>query len=312
MFKKIYIEITNRCNLACSFCQPSSRTPAFMRPGDFAEILKRISGHTNHISLHVLGEALLHPELALVLAMSRDYGLRVNLATNGVLLAQNQAMLLRQPALRQVNISLHSFEKSGDEAALDGYLTGIFSFISAAAVSSSPLFINLRIWDRNQAIETGGSDLSGLIRKRLANHFKTATPIPADFGGGRGLTLAPQVFLSQENLFVWPHVPGPELGPNGYCRGLRDHLAILVDGTVVPCCLDAEADMPLGNIFEKSLAEILAGPRATMIRAGFASQRLVEPVCRRCNYRLRFQRNNVVLSQSAVRRIPVAVSTVGL
>jgi radical SAM protein with 4Fe4S-binding SPASM domain len=288
-FKKIYIEITNRCNLACSFCQPSRRSKAFMRLASFEEILRKISGYTEYISLHVLGEALLHPDLELFLAMSHAHGLQVNLSTNGILLSLNRSRLLRQPALRQINISLHSFEQSGREGDLDSYLAAIFDFM-AAAVPASPLFINLRMWNLQQIAAPGEQVLNSLMFRRLEKYFGLPAPISKEFTG-RGIILAPQVFFSRKDRFTWPHAPAPDLGAQGYCRGLRDHIAILVDGTVVPCCLDAEGDIPLGNIFQSSLAEILAGPRAVMIREGFARQQVLDPLCRRCTYRRRFRSN---------------------
>jgi radical SAM protein with 4Fe4S-binding SPASM domain len=287
-FKKIYIEITNRCNLTCSFCQPSQRPKACMGLPAFEEILRKISGHTGYISLHVLGEALLHPELESFLARSRTYGLQVNLATNGVMLAEKQVMLLQQPVLRQLNISLHSFERAGQDAALDAYLAGIFAFLDAAR-PASPLFINLRMWGLQTLPTPEEQRINRQIRTRLADHFGLPAPIPDDLSPGRSLTLAPRVFLSREPRFIWPHGPAPDLGGHGHCRGLRDHIAILVDGTVVPCCLDSEGDIPLGNIFQTSLPDILAGPRSTTIREGFARQQVVEPMCRRCTYRQRFQ-----------------------
>jgi len=287
-FKKIYIEITNRCNLACSFCQPSCRPKAFMPPAAFAEILRRIRGHTGYISLHVLGEPLLHPDLELFLAMSNTHGLQVNLTTNGTLLSRVLPVLLRQPALRQINISLHSFEQSGQEAGLDSYMAGIFDFI-AAAVPASPLFINLRLWNQQAAAEPGKQDSRSLMLRRLEKHFSLPAPVPEDFSTIRGIILAPQVFLSRAHRFAWPHAQAPDQGALGYCRGLRDHIAILVDGTVVPCCLDAEGDIVLGNILQAPLPEILGGPRAVTIREGFARQRIMDPLCRRCTYRKRFR-----------------------
>jgi hypothetical protein len=289
-FKKIYIEITNRCNLTCSFCLPSQRPGAFMQQQAFAEILRKISGYTGHICLHVLGEPLLHPGLAPFLALSRAHGLQVNLTTNGTLLARSRDLLLRQPALRQVNISLHSFEQPRPETALDTYLAPIFDFI-AAAVPASPLYINLRMWNLGTAPEPGMQDLESLLLGRLAHHFglpATLTGTPANV---RNIILAPQVYLSRAQPFAWPHGPAKDLGQHGCCRGLRDHIAILVDGTVVPCCLDAEGDIPLGNVLLSTLAEILAGPRAAAMREGFARQQVLEPVCRRCTYRQRFQRS---------------------
>lgn len=258
-----------------------------MPPAAFEQILQKISGHTRHISLHVLGEALLHPDFESFLAMAQAAGLLVNLTTNGILLRRNQAVLLRQPALRQINISLHSFERSDQNAALDSYLDEIFDFI-AEAVPASPLLINLRMWNL-QAVTEEERRVIRLIFRRIEKEFGVAVPISMDFPTGRGGILAPQVFLSREPRFSWPHSPAPDLGNFGTCRGLRDHLAILVDGTVVPCCLDAEGDMPLGNIFQSSLAEIIASPRAAAMREGFSRQRVLESLCRRCTYKQRFQ-----------------------
>ena len=291
-FKKIYIEITNRCNLACSFCPRSSRPRAFMEPALFEEILRKITGSTGHISLHVLGEPLLHPNIELLLAVSHTHGLRVNLTTNGTMLAGKRAMLLGHPALRQVNVSLHSFEQQGRADDLDAYLDGILDFISSAA-TTSPIFINLRLWNLRPAAAPGEKGPDNLILRRLTGYFGLPVPVPGDGPAGRGIVLAPRVFLSMERGFTWPHGPAPDLGPHGYCRGLRDHIAILVDGTVVPCCLDAEGDMPLGNIFRATLTEILTGHRAAAIRVGFARRQLVEPVCRRCTYRQRFRGNSI-------------------
>ena len=292
-FKKIYIEITNRCNLTCSFCQPCSRTRAFMAPSVFDEILRKISGHTEYISLHVLGEPLLHPDLGLLLGISSEYGLQVNLTTNGTLLSRRRSDLLGQQALRQINISLHSFGQPGNAAALNSYLNGILAFI-AAALSASTVRINLRLWNLSEEATAGEQGLNRLVLNRLEDHFGLHSPLSTDFPTRRGIILVPRVYLSMERSFTWPHGPAPDLGSHGYCRGLRDHIGILVDGTVVPCCLDSEGDIPLGNILQAPLPEILAGLRADTIRTGFARQQLIDPVCRRCTFRRRFHKNTAV------------------
>ncbi len=287
-FKKIYIEITNRCNLSCSFCHRSGRAKSFMRPEDFRSILRRIEGHTDHLALHVLGEPLLHPELDALLALCLEHGLKVNLTTNGALLPQRQALLLASPPLRQINISLHSFSDQEADPALAGYLAGIFAFIREAA--AIPLLISLRLWNlpttKNASAASPGPN--DPILKALESFFSLPEPLAGRLTPGHGLTLAPKVFLSQNARFTWPHAPAPDLGDKGTCRGLRDHVAILVDGTVAPCCLDAEADIPLGNIHAQSFAEILNSPRATAIRTGFSQRRLSEPLCRRCTFRQSF------------------------
>jgi radical SAM protein with 4Fe4S-binding SPASM domain len=284
-FKKIYIEITNRCNLACSFCHKSDRAKAFMRAEDFRAILGKIEGYTDHLALHVLGEPLLHPELAEILALCQEHSLKVNLTTNGTLLPQRQPLLLASPALRQVNISLHSLSEQDGDPARSGYLPGIFAFIRGAEASG--MLISLRLWN----LPPTGASLpspNDSILKALEDFFGLPEPLVTRLTPGHGITLAPKVFLSQNNRFTWPHEPAPDLGDKGTCRGLKDHVAILVDGAVVPCCLDGEADIPLGNIHAQSLAEICASPRAVAMRTGFSQRRLTEPLCRRCTFRQSF------------------------
>lgn len=284
-FKKIYIEITNRCNLACSFCLRSDRGKAFMRPEDFRAILGTIEGYTDHLALHVLGEPLLHPELAEILALCREHSLKVNLTTNGTLLSQRRELLLASPALRQVNISLHSFSEQDGDPTRSGYLPEILNFIREAEATG--LLISLRLWNLPPS-DTNLPSPNEIILKTLEDFFGLPEPLASRLTPGHGLTLAPRVFLSQNVRFTWPHGPTPDLGDKGTCRGLKDHVAILVDGTVVPCCLDAEADIPLGNIHAQSLAEILSTPRAVAMRKGFTQRRLTESLCRRCTFRQSF------------------------
>jgi radical SAM protein with 4Fe4S-binding SPASM domain len=285
-FKKIYIEITNRCNLACPFCAPSSRAGTAMDAAAFVEVLRKIQGVTRFIALHVLGEPLLHPEFDGLLALSREHGFHVNLTTNGTLLTRHRPTLLTAQALRQINISLHGLAELERDAA-DAHLHEIIEFAREAS-RTTRLYISLRLWNlgAGESEEKGG--WNSRLLARLANAFALPAIRPDDLRAQRGIPLAPRVFLNPEPRFAWPHLSGPDLGGRGFCRGMRDHLAILADGTVVPCCLDAGGVLALGNIFAQSLDAILAGPRARRISEGFGHQWLVEPLCRRCSYRRRF------------------------
>jgi radical SAM protein with 4Fe4S-binding SPASM domain len=285
-FKKIYLEITNRCNLACNFCLASQRPKEFMAPSLFAAILKQVKPHTDHLSLHVLGEPLLHPELGEIFDLCHEQALRVNLTTNGTLLSRHLDVLLTKPALRQLNISLHCLESMASDHQQEEYLAGIFSFVRLATVHTK-LYISLRLWN------SGEQALNTTILARLCSFFDRQTELIDTLTPGQGIALAPRVFLSIANRFAWPHLPGPDQGEQGFCQGLRTHAAILVDGTVVPCCLDAEGDIPLGNIREQSLAVILGSARATRMRDGFKARKIVEPLCRRCSFRRAFDRSSI-------------------
>jgi MoaA/NifB/PqqE/SkfB family radical SAM enzyme len=285
-FKKIYIEITNRCNLACPFCAQNSRAKVFMAAAAFAEVLRRIHGTTRFISLHVLGEPLLHPEFGQMLAISDEQGMQVNLTTNGTLLGQHRPTLLAAPALRQINISLHGLAQM-EQAAADMHLREIIDFAQEASRTAA-LYLSLRLWNLGSGEGQGGEGWNEYLLEQLTAAFAIPRLRIAALRAERGIPLAPRVFLNPEAQFSWPQLSAPDLGRQGYCRGLRDHLAILVDGTVVPCCLDAESIIAFGNIFNQSLHDILTGPRARRMREGFGHQWLVEPLCRRCTYRLRF------------------------
>ncbi len=251
---------------------------------DFASIVREVKPLTDHLALHVLGEPLLHPDLDQILTLCQAEGLRVNLTTNATLLPQRQALLLASPALRQLNISLHSALNDGAGPVLPDYLHHIFAFIAQAS-ASTPLFICLRLWHMTKTASPVHYQQRQSLLRELESFFALPSTLSDALTPGHGIRLAPKVFLSQNSRFTWPHAPAPDLGPDGTCRGLRDHVAILVDGTVVPCCLDAEANIPLGNIHHQSFNEILASPRASALHEGLLRHKLVEPLCRRCTFR---------------------------
>lgn len=286
MFKKIFVEITNRCNLACAFCPATSRSKDDMNPAAFAALLPQLTPFTNHLALHVLGEPLLHPQLAQFLDLCHQNGMQVNLTSNGTLLPRQAALLLAAPALRQVNISLHSREGQPESLQMPDYLAEVLEFASQAATRG--VFVSLRIWNLPSGPEHPGGCRPAALLARLAEFFALPGPLVAQVTTGQGIKLAEKIFLSQQELFAWPTLSGPDLGGSGSCRGLRDQVAILVDGTVVPCCLDAEGNIALGNVFKEPFGEIVGGARAQRIRKGFRERKVVEALCRRCSYRRRF------------------------
>jgi radical SAM protein with 4Fe4S-binding SPASM domain len=292
-FKKIYVEITNVCNLRCAFCPGSRRESAFMETEAFRKLAGGLRGYTRIICLHVMGEPLLHPGLADILEAAREQGLAVNLTTNGALLPRAQDILLSSPALRQLNVSLHSQASGGDVRAscggqgkspLDDYLGGIFSFCGAAAERESPL-VSLRLW--NNAGGRPNPDNAPIL-EAISERFRVRLPEDGDASAYAGIRLAPRIYLNRADAFSWPELESPDLGPSGFCHGLRDQIAILVDGRVTPCCLDAQGSMELGNAFTQDLAEILSGERARAIFDSFSNRLAIEPLCRRCSYKSRF------------------------
>jgi len=276
-FKKIYIEITNSCNFACSFCFNTERATGFMQPVKFAEVLQKIKPFTNYIYLHVLGEPLLHPQLDKILQLAQQAGIFVNITTNGALLLRKQEILLQHPP-RQINISLHDAEENIALSGLDTYMSSVLNFATQA---STKTYINLRLW--NGGIQTSAV-FNKFCRKKICEHFGVNALQLTKNEKDSGVKLADHIFLQSAPRFEWPDGEKPRSENNRTCYALRDHIAILVDGTVVPCCLDADGALNLGNIFEGDFAEIINSERAQKIRTGFANNSITEEFCKSCGF----------------------------
>lgn len=269
--KKVYVEITNVCNLNCSFCHGTKREKKFLPPEDFRLFAEKIRPFTEYIYLHVLGEPLIHPQLKEILAICTELHFKVTVTTNGTLLRRNADVLLSCPALYKVSVSLHSFEANERKSLLEDYMTGVCVF--AAKAARQGVIVALRLWNEGGA-NSLNSDINALISDRFPGPYRE---------NRSGITLSKNVFLEYGEKFDWPDIAAPETGA-GFCMGLRDQAAVLCDGTVVPCCLDCEGDIPLGNLYKQSLEDILNGERAKNLINGFSERRASEELCRRCGY----------------------------
>lgn len=275
MLRKVYLEITNVCNLNCAFCPGTRRAPHFISVEDFRLLAGKLRGHTEYLYFHLMGEPLLHPDLSTLLAIAGELGFKVMLTTNGTLLPKRQVELLAAPALHKVNISLQSFEaNAGGE--LTSYLRGCTDFASAAAEAGKRC--ELRLWNRG-GWETMNEDIRALLTEAFPEPWEKSR---------NGFKLRERVWLEPGDYFDWPDLALPSLGERCFCYGLRDQVGVLCDGTVVPCCLDREGAVPLGNLFTQELGDIMSTDRAQAIYEGFSQRKAVEPLCQRCGYARRF------------------------
>ncbi|MCG7409609.1 radical SAM protein [Paenibacillus sp. ACRRX] len=286
-FKKVYIEITSVCNLACTFCPPTERKANFIKLDTFNHILDQIKPHTDYIYLHVKGEPLLHPKMDELLDASHEKGFKVNITTNGTLIRKNRQKLLGKPALRQMNFSLHSFDGHIGSEDRDGYLKEILSFVREAKQYN--VIFSFRLWNLDQ------DNVTNQVKNRnretleiLEQEFNLDYKIEEKVIRGSGLKIADNVYLNQDHEFEWPSLSAPEDDGKGFCHALRSQAAILVDGTVVPCCLDGEGVINLGNVHDDPFSEIVESERANNLFYGFSRREAVEELCRKCGYRKRF------------------------
>ena len=276
MYSRVYIEITNICNRACSFCPGTSREKRRITVSEFSHILDELEGITEYIYLHVMGEPLTHPQLCELVRLASLRGFKCAITTNGTLLDKRSAELLDTPVYK-VNISVHSFESGTKEEYLD-YINSCIDFADEA--SNRGILTVLRLWNRGYD-EGRNIDTLAILRERFASDEWRE--------GARGARIRHKLHLEYGDRFDWPDSKKAELGDEVFCHGLGDHFGILVDGRVVPCCLDREAAIELGNVHTSRLADILSSQRAQSIREGFKCKRAVEDLCRKCPYARRFK-----------------------
>ena len=274
-FRKVYVEISNRCNLTCSFCPGTKRQSRGMTEEEFAFLLPRLQDWTDFLYFHVMGEPLCHPKLERFLEMAGNSGFKVILTTNGTLLPRQQEMLLRSTALHKVNISLHAFEANDLSMPFEDYLRGCFDFGKAAEGNK---LVTYRLWN------AGGLDEKN---REILDAMHLAFPDPW-VQVRRGTRIADRVYLEHGDKFDWPDLNAPDGGEKVFCYGLKDQIGVLCDGTVIPCCLDHEGDIALGNLFQQELGEILADSRAKAMYEGFCRGQATEELCRKCGYARRF------------------------
>lgn len=275
-FKKAYLEITNVCNLSCVFCPGTRRTPGFLSPEGFHLLAGRLRPHTEYLYLHLMGEPLLHPQLGELLAGAAQLGFKVVVTTNATLLAGQADLLCASPAVEKISLSLHAWE-GNVRADLEGYLAVCLTFAHRAAAAGKRCA--LRLWNLDGATAPGANDWNRAILNQLEASFPR--PWAAHW---QGTTLAPGVYLELGERFDWPDLAGQANGEAGFCRGLRDQVGVLWDGTVVPCCLDCNGDIALGSLYHQTLEEILDTPRARALYNGFSQGRVTEQLCRSCGF----------------------------
>lgn len=319
-FKRIYIEITNVCNLSCSFCPPLKREKKFMNVEEFKYIIKEISPFTDYVYLHVKGEPLMHKHLAEFLKICEDYKLQVNITTNGTRVSAVKDILYSSPALRQLNISLHSFENVESYANIakntkteshaniekntnvientnvvkntleefDLYLKEIVT-VAKYLKENTNTITAFRLWNLDKDnLTKSNRERNYYVLEQLKSAFDVDFSIEEGLGRNNGIKLTERIYLNQDYEFDWPNIEASYLSDKGHCYGLKTQLAILVDGSVVPCCLDEDGTINLGNIFKENLSSILNSKRAVDIKEGFSRCNVVEELCKRCGYRERF------------------------
>ncbi len=273
-FKKVYIEISNICNLKCSFCPGTHRTPKMMDITEFKRVINQVAPFTDYVYFHLLGEPLLHPNLKDFLNICEENNLKVIITTNGTLLNKQINVLLNSNSHYKSVISLHSFEANLNENFND-YINNCLSY---AKTAEGKKIVVLRLWN------SGGEDkLNHDILQKIEGVF----PAPwRDTRGGK--QIGDNIYIQFGDKFDWPDIKSTNESEAAFCYGMRDQIGVLCNGTVVPCCLDNNGEINLGNVFKSDLNNIINTPRAQSIYNGFSNRKAMEKLCKKCTFARKF------------------------
>ncbi len=275
MYSRVYVEITNVCNKSCSFCHGHKREPRRMSLEEFDVLTDKLLPHTKYLYYHLMGEPLTHPLLLDFIRLASKKGFKSAITTNGTLLPRLGKTLI-ESGVYKVNISLHSFE--GEEGEVYGeYIDSCLDFADEA--SRAGVLIVMRMWNNGH---DGGKNAD--IVDRMKKKFGTDTWVISSKGG----RIRHKLHYEYGERFEWPDLTASDGGEHVFCYGLSDHFGILADGTVVPCCLDSDGIISLGNALNTDISDILNSPRAKAIAEGFKNRTACEELCRRCGYARRF------------------------
>jgi len=273
-FSKIYVEITNKCNLNCSFCSIDSSAKREMTVKEFEIVINKINAYTNNIYLHVKGEPLLHSNLDDILTICDNYGINVRITTNGTLLKSKKIILLKHN-IKQINVSLHS------ENNYANYFEDVFNTCDEL---SNKMTIIYRIWTL-----TSLNELSTRIVDNIKNHYNLSTIIVDKILKEKNIKIKDNIYIDKDYEFIWPKITNNK-NNIGTCLGTKSHIAILSNGIVTPCCLDSNGVINLGNIYNTSFDSIITSNLFNQIREGFNNNIIICDLCKSCTYRNRFNK----------------------
>ncbi|MEG1309848.1 MAG: radical SAM protein [Bacilli bacterium] len=272
-FKKIYVEITNICNKSCTFCSISKRPKKEMSMELFKKTLEEIKNYTNYIYLHIKGEPLLHSKFEEIIQVCDKSNINVNITTNGSLIEKYIDVISKSSSIRQINISLHSYSDIDE-------IKKLFHFVDLIMKNNNNIFIVYRYWtysSKDKVFEK--------LTNIISEWYKLDENSILNLKNMMNFKIDNNLYINKDFEFEWPSIENESYNEFGFCNGLKTHIGILSNGTVVPCCLDAEGIISLGNIKNNDLKEIIESEKTQKIIKNFKDNKRVEELCKHCSFK---------------------------
>lgn len=284
--KKVFIEITNICGLNCTFCPPNGRKNAVMSLDFFDKINQQLQNVCHEIALHIVGDPMVLSNLNDYIEISSKYNQKINITTSGFYMSPDKFSWFKNKNIKQVNFSINSYNSNPEKISFDLYSKNIFEFIKYKQDNNLDFFINLRLWNLDD--NNSANQFNNIFIDKINNKFDTKIDLNS-IDKKTSLRIQNKVLIAFDEYFEWPDLKSNHFS-DGFCLGLNSHFGILCDGTVVPCCLDKNGVINLGNLHQVSLNEILTSSKTINIKQGFANNICTEELCKKCTYRLKFNK----------------------
>ncbi|WP_323589008.1 radical SAM/SPASM domain-containing protein [Aliarcobacter butzleri] len=289
-FRKVHIEITNICNLKCTFCPPKILPNKTMTLDKFDKLNLQLKEFTTELAYHIVGDPLVLSNLDEYLNISSKHNLKVNITTTANNINKKHYETLLNPIIKQINFSINSYNANSHKKSLDEYLEPIIEFVKFAQKQKHEYFINFRIWNLDE--KNSAKEFNLKVFNKINEAFDTNIDIEDVYKNRpKNIRIDRKIFFNFDEYFNWPNLENKEVSRTGFCYGLDSHFGVLSNGDVVPCCLDKDAIINLGNIEDNSLKNILTSKRVKDIQNGFKKDILVEELCQKCEYRTRFDKS---------------------
>jgi len=285
-FYRAYVEITNVCGLSCSFCPTKELPSTQMDPEFFESIILQLKPYTREIACHVVGDPLTLSNLSEYLDIVHRHGMKAMLTTSGYFLRKHRYETLFHPAVKQINISLNSYNRNDTALTFEQYMTPVLDLCRAKLEREEELFINLRVWNLDEMMSERA--FNETLFEKLSEVFAVPLDLETIYSEKpKSIRLENKILVHFDTYFEWPSL-GNKVYGDGTCQGLQSHIAILASGKVVPCCLDCDGVIELGDLREQSLQNILSNSRTQNMIKGFNEGKAVEELCQKCSYKERF------------------------
>lgn len=295
-FRSCYIEITNSCNLNCSFCPKTKRERKFMTVDEYQRVIDEIKPFCNYVYLHLMGEPLLHPNLKDILKVSENKKIKTNITTNGTLIKNQKETLLNSTAIKKVSFSAHSFEANENGTDYEQYLEGIADF--SLAFSQTGREVVIKFWNSDSTNEHVRDDKgkNSLNEKMLSdifdyfkNHeasllYKDKEKYMNDFETKGNIEIVRHVYIQSGEKFEWPLQTKEGLTKELKCLGSVSQFGVLVSGDVVPCCLDSEGIIKFGNIYKENFKDIIGSERFKTFQDSIKRGLPPCALCKKCSF----------------------------